>query len=248
MLVPDSTRLRYSLAAFRPHPTSCRSGRRTRRPAGSGPAAARPAAAGCRDGRRNRPTSVSITGLVAPGLAWNAQTPASGITRGPSWTRVPCWTGPAFPIGSLSARATVSRAAGSAWFGAKLLQAVGLGVELVTVAPATSIGNRMWRPLALFALPAGDLDQVEAELGEHRRGDGVERKLEGGRVECRVHRPLGPLVQVTALGGADAVGGLPAGDVGERRAADDLLPGRVGPRPRRRGVGWPWSAGAGPRS
>ena len=84
--------------------------------------------------------------------------------------------------------------------------------------------------LGLGALPAGDLDQVISELRQHRLRQGVERHREGRGVERRVHAPLGPLPQIAAVGGADAVGRLSPRHVRERRAARDFGAHRVHPR------------------
>ena len=93
-----------------------------------------------------------MTWLVWPGLAVNAQTPASGTTRLPSCTLVPSCTGPALPIGSRSARATVSSAAGSALSAPSFSRLSAWASSRSRCAPATSIGIRMWRPLALSPL------------------------------------------------------------------------------------------------
>ena len=92
--------------------------------------------------------------------------------------------------------------------GTEPLQAIGLGVERVTVGSGHLDRDQDVATLGLVALPAGDLDQVEAEFREHRLGQGLERELERGRVEGRVHRASGPLRQISAPCGGHAVGGL----------------------------------------
>ena len=106
-----------------------------------------------------------MTGLVAPGLAWNAQTPASGTTRLPSCTLSSLLNRADLPICEPERAGHGVEGGGIGAVGTELLQAVGLGIELVAVGAGDLDGKQDVPALGLLTLAAGDLDQVIAELG-----------------------------------------------------------------------------------
>jgi hypothetical protein len=86
----------------------------------------------------------------------------------------------------------------------------------------------------LILLPLLHLDHVVAERGQHRLGDLAHGQRERRLVEGRDHLPAAEGAEVAARLAAARVRRLAPRDLGEVRAADDLLPDRARPLQRRR--------------
>jgi hypothetical protein len=111
-----------------------------------------------------------------------------------------------------------------------VLEAVGLRIEFIPVSAGHLDGEQNMASLGFVALPAGDLDEVKAELGQHRLRNSLQRQGKRSGVESRIHCALGPFAEISSFDRARAVGRFPPRDLGKGSTAQDFLPGGVGPR------------------
>ena len=86
----------------------------------------------------------------------------------------------------------------------------------------------MCRPLAFLPVAARHLDDVVAELRQHRLRQGVQGQGERGGVERGIHGSASPLAEVAAVRGAGAIGRFAPRDVGKGCAAGNLGAGGIG--------------------